>query len=159
MTRPDDEAPPAERDVEHDERADADEDQRTDEYEHHDEHDDEDDENAAVPDDEHDRAIDTDNPHARCVLALESVYEATLDLDALNGNLAVLLDGLPADPAELARERDPIDLERLARQARVASRVASALRDKLEDAIDDVRMLARRAAETTVETSSGAPSP
>ena len=128
MTRPDDEAPAAERD----------------------EHDDA---------DEHDRVIDTDNPHARCVLALESVYEATLDLDALNGNLAVLLDGLPSDPAELVRERDPIDLERIARQARVASRVASALRDKLEDAIDDVRMLARRAAETTAETSSGVPSP
>jgi len=157
VTRPDDEAPPAESDVEHDERADADEDERTDEYEHHDEHEDDDDENTVVPNDEHDRAIDTDNPHARCVLALESVYEATLDLDALNGNLAVLLDGLPSDPAELVRERDPIDLERIARQARVASRVASALRDKLEGAIDDVRMLARHAAETT--TSSGVLSP
>ena len=151
MSRPDDEAPVTERD----DHAEADEDERTDEYDRS--VSDEDDENAVV--DEHDRAIDTDNPHAGCVLALESVYEATLDLDALNGNLAVLLDGLPSDPAELVRERDPIDLERIARQARVASRVASALRDKLEDAIDDVRMLARRAAETTAETSSGAPSP
>ena len=156
MTRPDDEAPPVERDIEHAEHANADEDERAD-NEHHDEHDDEDDENAVDPCDEHDRAIDTDNPHARCVLALESVYEVTLDLDALNGNLAVLLDGLPSDPAELVRERDPIDLERIARQARVASRVASALRDKLEGAIDDVRMLARHAAETT--TSSGVLSP
>jgi len=65
---------------------------------------------------------------------------------ATNGNLHTLLDGLPHDPKELAEEREPEDLERLARQAGIAHRIVGNLRDKIEDAIDDIRTLARAAA-------------
>ena len=73
---------------------------------------------------------------------LQRVCDQATDLDALTGNLAVLLDGLP-DLHELADEREPEDIERIAQQARIVHRQVKYMRAELADA------LARLIADTT----------
>jgi len=65
---------------------------------------------------------------------LERVRDQVIDLDALTGNLAVLLDGLP-DLHELAKEREPEDLERIAQQARIVHRQVAYMRAELAEAM------------------------
>ena len=73
-------------------------------------------------------------PEPTALEVLERVREETDDLDALAGNLAVLLDGLP-DLGELAKEREPEDLERIAQQARIVHRHVAYMRGELNDAL------------------------
>ena len=65
---------------------------------------------------------------------LQRMCDQTDDLDALAGNLAVLLDGLP-DLHELAKEREPEDIERIAQQARIVHRHVADMRAELNDAL------------------------
>ena len=69
---------------------------------------------------------------------LQRVCHQAEDLDALTGNLATLLDGLP-DLAELAKEREPEDIEHIAHQARIIHRHVTSLRAGLADAMARLR--------------------
>ena len=80
---------------------------------------------------------------------LQRVCEQTDDLNALAGNLAALLDGLP-DLHELAKEREPEDIERIAQQARIAHQFVTDLRAGLAEAM---KLLAADAAPYSSESS------
>ena len=65
---------------------------------------------------------------------LQRVCEQASHVDALTGNLAVLRESLP-DLGELADEREPEDIERIAQQARIAHQFVTDLRAGLAEAM------------------------
>jgi len=66
--------------------------------------------------------------------SLQRVREQADDLDALAGNLATLLDGLP-DLHELAAEREQEDMDRIVQQARIVHHQVTYMRAELNDAL------------------------
>jgi len=74
----------------------------------------------------------TPAPIDACLQALKRVRDEIDDLDALAGNLSTLLEGLPGLD-ELAAEREPEDIERIARQARLVHRSVAFLRAELDE--------------------------
>ena len=66
--------------------------------------------------------------------SLQRVQEQAIDLDALAGNLATLLDGLP-DLHELAAEREQEDMDRIVQQARIVHHQVTYMRAELAEAM------------------------